>query len=269
MNELSFTGFLIAPMLGEIINISGPSTSSDIPTSLVSGSTVHTDSRGEYMLFPISYYLTKFVLFTVNSFRHENLLLIKHYFTDFVSIVKNGLKRNEVSVNSIMVLKYRKPALKSIDEIVTFLLERGYWNYYHYDHLYHIIDLFGDDAMKKAMKEYEQHVKSYVVGAKLIDFVAKNNMLSGASVRGTSSTSGRRQSEEYCGRLSVILHMEITKSSLNNVESLWKQVFGLPNVGVILDSIVDNGPRVTVEERSHSAVSVQTSQYLDSLILLT
>ncbi len=211
----------------------------------------------------------------VNSFRHENLLLIKHYFTEFVSIVQSGLKKNKVSVEDLlMVLKVHynhKPALKNIDKLVTYLLERSYWDYYQCDQLYLIVDLFGDDAMKKAMKEFEQHKESYVVGALFIDFVAKNNVLSDASVRGRSSTSHKMQSKEYCDRLSVMLSTQVRKSSLDYVESLWKRLsyFGLPKVGVILDSIVAGGGiRVTPKEQSYSVVSVHTSQYLDSCISL-
>ncbi len=193
---------------------------------------------------------------------------------DFVSNIRSGLRTNKViAEHFLMTVKHNYdrniPNFDNTDAILTYLVNS--LDYNNCELLYEIVEIYGDNDMRKSMKEYKQHKESYMFGALLIDVVAINNMLSDAFVRGRSSTLCKRQSKEYRNLLSIALSTYVSISSLNYVESWWKRLsyLNLPKVGVILDSIVAGGGiRVTPEEQSYSAVSVYRQVYLDSCISL-
>ncbi len=48
------------------------------------------------------------------------------------------------------------PVLGDIESIITYLVDKNYWNYLNCEHLFLVIDTYGNDALKKQKKEFEK-----------------------------------------------------------------------------------------------------------------
>ena len=180
----------------------------------------------------------------MNALRSANLVGMRHHFSVFITNVKKGLSTSDVEgLKSTLNTYYTNMlVLGDIESIITYLVNKNYWNYLNCEHLFLVIDTYGNDALKKEKKEFEKRRISYSVATKLQEYLSgRRDLLSyKKEARGRSSNKHRRSSSEYRGQLSMKLEIDVSTSSLNDIEKLWSRLanVGLPKIGVVLDSII-------------------------------
>ncbi len=152
----------------------------------------------------------------LNALRSANLVGMRHHFSVFITNVKKGLSTSDVEGFKSTLKTYytNMPVLGDIESIITYLVNKNYWNYLNCEHLFLVIDTYGNDALKKEKKEFEKRRISYSVATKLQEYLSgRRDLLSykkEATSRGRSSNKHRRSSSEYRGQLSMKLEIEVS-----------------------------------------------------------
>ncbi len=139
---------------------------------------------------------------------------MRHHFSVFITNVKKGLSTSDVEGFKSTLKTYytNMPVLGDIESIITYLVYKNYWNYLNCEHLFLVIDTYGNDALKKEKKEFEKRRISYSVATKLQEYLSgRRDLLSyKKEARGRSSNKHRRSSSEYRGQLSMKLEIDVS-----------------------------------------------------------
>ncbi len=169
---------------------------------------------------------------------------MKHHFSVFITKVKKGFSTSNVEdLKSTLKTFYRNmPELEDIESIFTYLVDNHCKDSLNCEHIFLLIDTYGNNALKKEKEEFQHKRESFFVATKLQEYLSgKRDLLSyKKEAKGRSSNKRRRSSSEYRCQLSMKLEIDVSKSSLNDIEHLWSRLLsiGLPKIGVVLDSII-------------------------------